>query len=563
MEEIMETWTRSIDIEEIAKRHGSPLYILNLGQLRRNLSHFVDLVGSPSQVAYPIKANPSMAILNELASLGCSADCSSKYEVELALSCGFPLNRIIYNSPAPDRQLMAALLDGGSTVVADSQAILDDLQHKLYGKDWSGSLLVRVNPEKPVEYFHNTDWQDLVSHASPNSKFGIPSEELPDALASCQLPIAGLHIHIGTQMDNVSAFSHSIQFIHHLKNLIEAGSNHCMRKLNLGGGLGIDFHDGQQFPTIPEYTEALKKHLLPGIEYIVEPGHALVGNAVALLTRIRELKQMRGRRWAIVDVGSDQLIKVTLLSWSHQIIDRNHRTLPTQGDDAIGGPLCFAGDILLPSTNLEGQSPGDPLLIQHAGAYCYSVSNHFNGFHGPGHITIDEMGQIETAYTAEDVFADHNFLGFSLPTRLPSEVPDHEIDLDIIERLSSDYLKQGASSDGYTFTRVQLIAPRTLQFMVKAKSSLGAISIPFAARIASDATIISALYLVGKQAKDVSVWGTRIYMKSDTIIRTSQPLRLVVYIAPKSSLPVDKHITHLSHWDLGNGKFKGSFRFTL
>jgi len=186
-----------------------------------------------------------------------------------------------------------------------------------------------------------------------------------------------------------------------------------------------------------------------------------------------------------------------------------------------------------------------------------------NGFHRPGHITIDEMGQIETAYTAEDVFADHNFLGFSLPTRLPSEVPDHEIDLDIIERLSSDYLKQGASSDGYTFTRVQLIAPRTLQFMVKAKSSLGAISIPFAARIASDATIISALYLVGKQAKDVSVWGTRIYMKSDTIIRTSQPLRLVVYIAPQSSLPVDKHITHLSHWNLGNGKFKGSFRFTL
>ena len=109
----METWTQSIDLPAIIESHGSPVYILHRGQLPKNLDQFVRLVGDPCKVAYPVKTNPSLAILRELSRLGCSADCSSPHEVDLALSSGFPIQKIIYNSPAPDRKLMVQLLASG------------------------------------------------------------------------------------------------------------------------------------------------------------------------------------------------------------------------------------------------------------------------------------------------------------------------------------------------------------------------------------------------------------------------------------------------------------------
>lgn len=559
----METWTQSIDLPAIIESHGSPVYILHRGQLRKNLDQFVRLVGDPCKVAYPVKTNPSLAILRELSRLGCSADCSSPHEVDLALSSGFPIQKIIYNSPAPDRNLMVQLLASGSTVVADSVSILDDLQQNAPSQGWCGRLLVRVNPEQPVEYLHRADWQDLVSHASSGSKFGIPSENLTEILAKCKLSVAGLHIHVGTQMDNTSAFVNALRLLHDLKDLIERATSHRLGIVNIGGGLGIPFTNDQVFPAIEDYVLALNEHFRSDIDYIVEPGHSLVGNAVALLAQIRELKEIRGKRWAILDVGSDQLIKVTLLSWSHQIIDRKHRILPNEGPDAIGGPLCFAGDILLSSTSLEGQRAGDPLLIQHVGAYCFAVSNHFNGYQGPAHVTVTETGDIQDAYRQEDAFADHCILGFNCFSEILLDSPTSKIDLRHVERLSSQYLKDEAACDSYTFTDAKLIALRSLEFTVDAQSPLGAISIPFALRIASDAVIVAVLYFLGKESKDISVWGTRSYMASEMIIRTASPLTLRVHISPEARLTGARHVSQMAHWEINGGKFRGAFRFTL
>lgn len=560
---VMETWSQSLDLEALAQRFGSPIYITHLEQLRSNLAALVALVGAADRIAYPVKANPSQVILRELAGLGCSADCSTPHELTLARAAGFPASRLLYNSPAPDRDLMASLLASGGTVVVDSTGILDDLGRRPDRGDWCGRLLVRVNPEHPVEYLHHADWEDMVSHASTASKFGIPSEEMVAILATCDLPIAGLHLHVGTQMDSLQAFIHALQALHDLRDAIEVSTRHRLSTLNLGGGLGIPFQVEQSFPTLQEYVDGLRVHLRSGIDYMLEPGHALVGNAVALLARIQEIKQLRGRRWALLNVGSDQLIKVSLLSWRHQIRDRQHRIFPTTGPDAIGGPLCFAGDVLLPSTCLDGQRAGDPVLIQHVGAYCFAVSNHFNGFLGPAHITIRESGEPELSCHHEDPFADHAVLGFSGVGAPLESFSTQRIHLSALEKLGSEYLRVGAVSDSYSFLDAQLVAPRTLQFTVDVRSSLGAVSIPTAMRVAADATIITTLYLAGKPCKDVSVWGTRAYLQSEAIIRTRQPLIFRVHVTPEQQLPQGRRATHLAYWEIDHGRFRGCFQLTL
>lgn len=132
-----------------------------------------------------------------------------------------------------------------------------------------------------------------------------------------------------------------------------------------------------------------------------------------------------------------------------------------------------------------------------------------------------------------------------------------------MERLSSQYLKSDAARDHYAFTSAHLVAPRTIEFMVDVQSPLGAISIPLAVRIASDAVIVCALYLTGKESKDVSVWGTRSYLTSETIIRTGRPLTLRVHISCAARLAGMRHVSQLAHWQMNGGKFRGAFRFTL
>jgi len=504
-----------------------------------------------------------MPILRELARLGSGADCSSRHEIDMAMLAGIPINQLVYNTPAPDIPLVLDLLRSGATVVVDSVEMLDTLAASSLESDIPGNLLVRVNPEVPVEYEHLEDWQEMTAHASSGSKFGIPSEDLVPLLSRLELPVTGLHIHVGTQMDNVDSFINALNLMHRLADRIERETNHSVRIIDLGGGLGIDFFSDQKFPTVHEYTEALRNLRWPGVTYWIEPGHALVGNTMATLTSVVAKKHLRGRHWAILDVGTDQFVKITLLKWYHQILDQHHQKLASTGLDAIGGPLCFAGDVLLPETDLSGVNAGDPLLIQHTGAYCNSVANRFNGRLSPAWITARDDGSHKLTNLPEDEFIDPHLLTFDWRSDRLRSYSDRQMDNGRITELSSEYLRIGANEDRYRFIETRQTDERTFEFLLDAESPLGLVSLPFAVRMAADATIVAALALLGKKQKDVSVWGSRLYMCSDKMIKTNKPIRCLVTTSPTGSLKEAGHQQGFACFDLADGRFKGSFRLTI
>lgn len=559
----MEAWSQRLDLVETANRFGSPLYITHLGQLRRNLDAFEQLTGTMQSVVYPVRANPALAVLRALAHAGAAADCASPHEVDLALAAGFPIRRLLYNSPAPDHDLMANLYLAGAQVVADSAQILDELRRRIPAVTPSGTLLLRVNPPQTCGMHQGAEWETLVTHATPEGKFGIPAEALVGLLRHCPLPVQGLHLHVGTQRASRTPFEKALDILHDLAETIQRQTAHRITVLDLGGGLGIPFPSNQAFPDLETFVQTMRPRLLPRYRYLVEPGHALTGDSLALLTRIREVKSIRDKRWAIVDTGADRLIKVTLLAGPHRITDARHRGLPTQGPDAIGGPLGFAGDVLLPATNLDGLQSGDPLLIQHVGAYCFSAANHFNGLTGPAHLVMDDQDDgLRVVYRAEDAFFDHTLLEH---TWTPDDRGDGErvIPTERITALQSAYLKPGARKDHYEFTGARAIDPRTVAFTLHAESALGLLSLPFAVRIASDATSVAALHLLGHTCKDIAVWGTRLCMTADTLLRLGRPLVMTVHITPAIPPLGGKRATHLSYWEIDHGRFRGLFRFSL
>lgn len=559
----METWSSALDFKDLAEKFSTPLYLFNPRQMEQNFNQFKRLVKDARNIYYPVKANPSPVILRELQRMGAGVDCATPQEVELVLYEGFRYEQIIYNSPAPHYPLVKTLLTHGGKVVADSTEILKQIEALMEGLALTGQMLVRINPETAMEYQQSRPWQQMTQHASDRSKFGIPSEDLVEIVKYCQLPISGLHIHVGTQMDNMEVYQGALDLLHRLCREIESSSEHRISMMDLGGGLGINFFNEQSYPSIDNMVDALKGQLNERFAYLIEPGQALVGNTMGLLTEVQEVKKLRDKKWAIIDTGSNELMKVTLLNWHHRFLNQNHEPLPSSGDDSIGGPLCFAGDVLLPNTDLREVEKGDVLFMQHTGAYCSSASNNFNGFSRPSMLIVDEHGECRMVEKKEDHFAVPTLLGFA-PQNYEDELEyPQNILMEHILNLSSDYLREGANNDRFEILKTTQVTENTLDFTLDVTSSLGVLSMPMAVRIMAETGIVSALHFLDKSVKDISVWGTRLYMISDKMIKINKPIKCRVSISPSIKESSVGYHTNLAYIEIENGHFSSVFKFVL
>lgn len=564
----LESWSRSLDLDALAARFGTPLYVHHPATLRRNFADYVALVGEPGNVLYPVKANPSPVVVKALADWGAGADCASRAEVRRALGAGVPVERISYNTPAFEARLGTWLLRAGGTVVADSAEALQVIRNAVGEEEIAGRLFVRVNPGGLPGYRRHSEVQRYTAHGSGSSQFGIASEEVLELLRGFPVPVSGLHVHVGTQMDNVESFVAGLDFLHRLADLVREETEHPIGTLNLGGGLGIPHIEGQEFPSIAALAAALAPHLRSGFDYQVEPGNSLVGDSFALITRVTATKRARGRRWAIADVGTDQLVKHTVARWEHQIERADGRALPGEGPDGVAGPLCFAGDLLLPATRLDGVATGDLLLVRHAGAYCESIASHFNGRLGPPQAVVADDGSVRLASRREDQFFDpllqrHQPASFAATpaggTVTAEAVPRERVAaLSVaaltVAALSSDYMHTLAAEDGYEIVAVESLGGHAYRFTVEPRAAVPFVAMPLAVRIIGDAAIIAVGLELGWEAKRAPVWATRLSLTANANLPVDGPLPCSIEVgalAPghRPEVAAEGHV----HFELGAG----------
>lgn len=499
-------WINDLNFHQLADSFGSPSWIVHESQVIENVSKFEIFTGSPTRIYFPVKTNPSLSVLQIFAKLGVGADCATKTEVDLALFAGINIRNISYNCPVQDIDLCKSLLISGAIVVMDDLDAMNALQIEMREIDFTGQIFLRINLSGTIQYSKKIDTQDLMAHGNSSSKFGIPIEEVEQALSSFNLPISGLHVHVGTQMDNMGSFEYAIAEMNTLaERLLHIG--HSISMINMGGGLGIPFHKDDEFPSLDYWVAQMSKLKNDRFVYSVEPGHALIGNAVAMLTKVIAIKNSRDKKWAIVDVGTDQLAKVTLLKWPHRIFYTTGKEL-LEGSGAIAGPLCFAGDTLLDNRSIDHLNVGDHLLISEVGAYTYSLSNRFNGRLAPKWLVISANGQI-TQSIAKENYSD-NFHLSNFDWDVDSIKNNTIISSRELSKLSSIYLSEECNFDSYIFEKVVKLSANKYEFQVVTRSKVDFISMPFATRIFGDAAIISVLHNDGLDEKKVPVWGKKL-----------------------------------------------------
>ena len=366
---------------EAAERFGTPLYVTDLDRAAAR-AHAWRAALPGALVAYAVKANPDPALLRRLATEGFGFEVVGPIELALALRAGADPRRIVVNGVGQTDADLAAALQSGALVNAESLGALDALLRSADGR-----IGIRVNPGiAPDTHPH-------LATGAAESKFGIALDELAAArraLDGSPRRLESIGAHIGSDVDDVGAFGRLAELLAGLAE--EFG----VERVDIGGG----------FTGSPSaLAAAIRPHLPDPARLIVEPGRSVVAEAGWLLTRVVRV-QARGH--LVADAGMTELIRPALYGAHHPVSVLRHGGSSADRSWTLSGPICEAGDILGRDLSIGADvGEGSLLAIGEVGAYGLAMASGYNGRLLPAQVVI-ESGQVRLSrrrQTFEDVIA--------------------------------------------------------------------------------------------------------------------------------------------------------------
>jgi len=369
-------YCEDVALETLQQAFGTPLYVYSHSTLSRHYGVFDEAFsGVDHIICFSVKANPSLAVLDTLMSLGSGADVVSGGELYRATKAGINAGRIVYSGVGKATSEMMQALDAGILMFnIESFQELELLDRVAGEMGLRAPVSLRVNPDVDPKT------HPYVATGLMTSKFGINLEDAVsgyDRAAGLEnINVIGLDCHIGSQLTDLSPFLDAFERVYNLiSTLREKGFN--IRYLDLGGGLGITY-DAEEPPSPAEYASAIKKVLKDeNLTLILEPGRNIAGNAGILLTRVLYTKDTSRKNFVIVDAGMNDLIRPSLYDAYHAILPVNISRRPQKTVDVVG-PICESGDFLARDRKMQELGPGDLIAVMSAGAYGFSMASTYN-----------------------------------------------------------------------------------------------------------------------------------------------------------------------------------------
>jgi diaminopimelate decarboxylase len=382
-----ELHVEDVGLARIADVHGTPCYVYSRAAIAAAYRTFDSAIGEhPHQVCFAVKANGNLAILHELARLGCGFDIVSGGELERVLRAGGDPGRIVYSGAGKtEREMRAALAADIACFNVESIAELELLDATAGTLGRRARVALRINPDVDART-HPYIATGLAEH-----KFGIPMGEADAAYERAaglmNIDVAGVAAHIGSQILELGPFERAAECVAGVAERLSARGI-AIEHVDLGGGLGIGYGHTQA-PSPAEYAKAILGPF-QGRPWrvLIEPGRALVAAAGALLCRVTYLKRNGARRFAIVDAGMSELLRPALYQAWHPILPVLERPEVEEQVYDVVGPLCESADFLARERALR--LAGDDLLaVLDAGAYGFVMSSNYNGRARPPELMVD------------------------------------------------------------------------------------------------------------------------------------------------------------------------------
>ncbi len=378
-----------VALETIAERVGTPVYVYSARVIRSRYERLANaLKGLPVHVHYSVKANSSLAILGILRSLGAGVDIVSGGELHRALTVGFAGQDIVFSGVGKtDVELERAVRAGVRSINVESEGELHALNAIATRLDAVVPVALRVNPDIAVDTPHK-----YTRTAERGMKFGIPHDTILSVartmVAMPNLRLAGLAAHLGSQIGEAAPYALAATELVRLKRQIESEGLAKITSLDLGGGLGVTYHE-EAAPDLAAYAEALGIAACePGVEILVEPGRFMVADSGVLLTRVIYRKRSGGKDIVITDAGMNDFIRPSLYESRHAIESVSSDNAAALRANVVG-PVCESGDFFANDRMITNVAPGELLVLRTAGAYGYSMASNYNSRPRPAEVLVD------------------------------------------------------------------------------------------------------------------------------------------------------------------------------
>jgi diaminopimelate decarboxylase len=369
-----------VPLAEIAAAVGTPAYVYSAATLTRHYRVFEEaLAGLPHLICYAMKANANLAVLRLMATLGAGMDVVSGGEYRRAKAAGVPGGRIVFSGVGKTREEMRLALEGGIRQFnVESEPELTALDEVARSMGLRAPITIRVNPDVDARTHAK------IATGRSENKFGVPigraREVYAEAAALEGVEVVGIDVHIGSQLTELAPYEAAFAKVAELTGVLR-GDGHAIRRLDLGGGLGIPYHRSNQAPPLPfDYGEVIRRtvgHL--GCEIEIEPGRLIAGNAGVLLSRVIYRKRGEGRDFLILDAGMNDLIRPAMYDAWHDIVPVVE---PAPGTELapvdVVGPVCETGDTFARGRELPPLGSGDLVAFRSAGAYGAVMGSEYN-----------------------------------------------------------------------------------------------------------------------------------------------------------------------------------------
>jgi len=382
-----------VSLNRLADRLGTPLYIYSASAIRDHVRAFERAFRKvPHTVCYSVKANSNLGVLRLLAGLDCGFDVVSGGELERVLRVDRrAAKKVVFSGVGKTADEMLAALKAGILLFnVESAAELWVLAECAARLKQRARLALRVNPDVPA----NT--HPYISTGLQQHKFRIPIGEARTLCAQASgtryFRIAGVSVHIGSQITDVKPFAAAMERVAELVRELRA-DGHQIDFVDVGGGLGIAYEESDlpEFYTyVAEYAGALLQPLRGlKVHLLLEPGRTIVGPAGVLLTRVLYKKTNGAKKFVVVDAAMNDLLRPALYEAYHEIIPvRLGKDGALETVDVVG-PVCETGDFFARERALPVTSEGDLLAILDAGAYGMALASNYNTRTRPAEVLVD------------------------------------------------------------------------------------------------------------------------------------------------------------------------------
>lgn len=366
-----------VALADIAAQVGTPCYVYSSGTLRRHAQVFAaGLSAVPSKhIAFAVKSNPNLAVLRLLASEGYGADVVSAGEMDRALAAGIPGKDIVFSGVGKTAdELARALKAGVGQFNLESEEEGVELAEIAAALGLNAQAALRVNPDVDAKTHAK------ISTGMAENKFGVSYDRAAGIYARLSalpgLTMRGLAVHIGSQLSQLQPLEDAFTKMGALMTAIRANGQ-TITHMDLGGGVGVPYKDGDVFPTPAQYGAMVARVTADwGVTLMFEPGRVIAGNSGVLITQVVRVKEGVTAPFVIVDAAMNDLARPALYGAWHDfwaVTPSGERFTAN-----IVGPICESSDTFAMGREIDVVKRGDLAVFRTAGAYGATMANTYN-----------------------------------------------------------------------------------------------------------------------------------------------------------------------------------------